>query len=342
MMASATGRPGPMALTDAEPFPDRRRRDPRHAMPSLPVPPAVTAQPFKVAAPITFFYREARLKLLFETLRSLQTLDVALVEARIFTDTSERAHLDRMSRLFGKLTGPRFAVTISTHPEVAPRPRLLPWAHKPWIRELHERRPDITHVVYLEEDIQFNDTNFKYFLIARDLLRGHGLIPGYARFEYNETEHDIFNADQHGQQDFGRYPVIRTAMGHFVALEVPYAAMFVLDRALAAEYIASPSFSLDGSESRVPWGEPERAAMGLTWENVPAGYRHRLVVPLTPRTGTPNSSCWVYHSANNYTNDYRPGPNFILGKTRMDEIFVPETMTSFKEPRAPNWTRETS
>ena len=164
--------------------------------------------------------------------------------------------------------------------------------------------------------------NLAYFCRFRGPLAREGLIPGFVRYEFNRAIGDIFAADQQGKQPWRDRPLVRIDEYAFAELDVPYCAMFLLDRDLLDEYVSSRSFDPQASTDLVGWGTRERAAMGLSWERPPAGFRSRIVVPLIGATRTPHHSSWVYHSPSNYTNDGKPGPNWILGKTRMDDIFT--------------------
>lgn len=82
--------------------------------------------------------------------------------------------------------------------------------------------------------------------------------------------------------------------------------MFILDKDLALEYISSRSFDREQSmDVRPVWGLCERASMGLCFENPPEGFFHRYVIPVNAKTLRTPSWSWVYHIANNYTNNPR-------------------------------------
>ncbi len=272
---------------------------------------------------ITHLFRAARLKYLSEVLFSLYGLDVSRVDVTVFTDASQQSDLALLERLFSKLCSPRMTVAISSHPEVTAALTTLPWIHKAFMKDRHLAQDSpYTHYLYLEDDMLFSQVNLAYFLNFRAGLKAFGLIPGLVRYEYNETEHDIFTAGQLGQQDFLNKTRVVCRDIDLVCLDEPYAALFILDRELMDEYISSRSFDSEASVGVVGWGSVQRAAMGLTWENVPAGFRARQVVPLRTGTTVPDAMCWVRHLPGRYTNDYSASPNFVLGKTPMDGIFV--------------------
>ena len=272
---------------------------------------------------VSHLFRVERLKYLSEVLFSLYGLDVSQLDVTVFTDASEPKDLTILERLFSKFGSSRMTVAISSHPEVAPALTTLPWIHKTFMKERHlAEGSSYTHYLYLEDDMLFSQVNLTYFMDFRAGLRSFGLIPGLVRYEYNETEHDIFTAGQLGRQDFLHKTRVICGNIDFIGLDEPYAAMFILDREMMDEYISSRSFDSEASASVVGWGSVQRAAMGLTWENVPPGFHARQVVPLRSGTTVPDAMCWVRHLPGRYTNDYSSTPNFILGKTPMDGIFT--------------------
>ena len=272
---------------------------------------------------ISHLFRVDRLKYLSEVLFALYGLNVSRLDVTVFTNASASNDLKILEQLFSKFTSPRMTIAISSHPEVTAALMTLPWIHKSFMKDNHlaENSP-YTHYLYLEDDMLFSQVNLTYFVNFSASLRSFGLIPGLVRYEYNETEHDIFTAGQIGTQDFLHKTRVVCNDTDFIGLDEPYAAMFILDREMMDEYVSSRSFDSEASIGVVGWGSVQRAAMGLTWENVPPGFHARQVVPLRTGTTVPDAMCWVKHLPGKYTNDYSPSPNFVLGKTPMDGIFV--------------------
>jgi len=272
---------------------------------------------------ITHLFRVERLRYLSDVLCSLYGLGVARTDVFVFTDTDNLDDLSILRRLFSKFESRSMSVSISSHPEVKSDPRMLPWMHKALLKQKHAdlHRP-YTHYLYVEDDMLFSSGNLRYFLEFRPALKPFGLLPGMVRYEYNDTDHDIFTAGQLGKQDLVKKTRIICGDTDFIGLDEPYAAMFLLDREMMDEYGSSSSFEVEASRGVVGWGYIQRSAMGLTWENVPPGFRSRHVVPLRSRTTIPDAMCWMKHLPGRYTNDYSDTSNFVLGKTRMDEIFM--------------------
>ena len=105
----------------------------------------------------------------------------------------------------------------------------------------------------------------------------------------------------------------------FICPDWPYAAMFMLDRILAAEHVASKAVDAELSREICDWGYAERAAAGMTWVNPPLGFRFRTMLPLCRETQVLAKKCWVFHIPGNYTNTEKDG--FPLGRIPIDEIF---------------------
>ncbi|AQS88911.1 hypothetical protein AA101099_2107 [Neoasaia chiangmaiensis NBRC 101099] len=271
---------------------------------------------------VTFLFRPERLRYLFETIASAAEWGAQDVSCVIFTEAAEEDRLTTLTRLLAKLQRSSFRIAISSHPDVAKRPRHLPWQHKMAMRNAYENLPEAyTHYLYIEDDLRLTRSNLQYFLDFSENLTPYGLLPGFVRYEFNVREGDIFTTDQQGRQRLSGKTMVRIDGRDFISLDVPYAGMFIVERHMMPQYLESPAADRIESRSLVEWGTPERAAMGLTWTDVPADFPSRMVVPLKPGTTMPDPMCWVHHLPDNYTNDYADTPNFILGKTRMDDIF---------------------
>ena len=197
-------------------------------------------------------------------------------------------------------------------------PYHLPWAHKQVItEEFLNGREVYTHYMYLEHDIEISFANFCYFLTYRPALRRFGLLPSFLRVEYNFSDDQLYSTDQVTVTRTDNRRIVRIDRFWFMNVENPYTAMFILDRDLAREYVASRSFDMDASSEVVQWGVRERAAMALCFESVPNGFYSRYVIPANPIDLTVPSLAYVYHTANNYANDPESG----FGKMLMTRLF---------------------
>ena len=207
---------------------------------------------------------------------------------------------------------------IATFPHL-PDPWLLPWCHKYLISdEFVSENSSYTHFIYVEDDILLSYNNFLYFLYYNTILERYGLIPSFQRVEYNNNDNTLYFLDQIGVSTLSGRESVEVGNYSFVNLDFPYNATYILDRNLAIEYLASPSFDRERSKNVKPdWGIAERAAMGLCFENCPNGFANRYASPVDRKTMTTPCWSWVYHLPNNYTqNKFKP-----FGKTRVDQLF---------------------
>jgi len=72
--------------------------------------------------------------------------------------------------------------------------RLLPWYHLNMMKNLFKNE-DITHFIYLEDDILIDRDNFNYWINSRKILKKYNLIPGFIRTEINEIDNQLYAID---------------------------------------------------------------------------------------------------------------------------------------------------
>jgi hypothetical protein len=88
--------------------------------------------------------------------------------------------------------------------------------------------------------------------------------------------------------------------------------MYLYDRELMLEHLSGPSSNPDFG----PWSIREKAAQGLTFVNVPKGFRSRNLVPYDIKRNQIDESCFIHHLPNNYAND----PHSQFGKIPVDQL----------------------
>ncbi len=265
----------------------------------------------RVAAFVTFYYRPHTMQFLHRVLRNLSDLSVERVQISVVTNLADTAPVGAL------------CATHTDDFEVLSFPNLqdpleLTWMHKAPLRLAVLRSPgEFTHFLYLEDDIGFTNRNFEYFNEYASSLGERGLIPGFLRTEFSHAKGLPFATDATELTvDPYTLAVSRTT---FASPRFPYQAFFLMNRALANEYLASRSFDLKRSrEINGDWGARERASMGLCLENVPDTLASRYVLPLR-KDGSPDPMCWVDHMAANYANS---APNSPLGKLPISKVFL--------------------
>jgi Methyltransferase domain len=273
----------------------------------------------EILALITHHYVPERRRWLEEVLRGLADIGARRTHAIIVTNTADSASLTGLRNLVLPHTRADFSAEVVTAPALL-HPHYLPWAQKPLIVERFLRKGStFTHVVSMEDDIAFGRDGFHYWLQYRPLLVAHGLIPSFMRTEMGLGDPLIYATDANAANSMGSRLSVRVGAFTFIALDNPYCALFVLDRALATEYVASDSFHMGSSMSIAPWRARERAAMGLCWENPPPGFPVRHVVPVDEKTMSVAPCSHVRHLPGNYASN----PASPFGKLPVGALLVP-------------------
>jgi hypothetical protein len=274
----------------------------------------------RIAVFITFHYRSDRLKYLCDVLRVLGEYPNKFMKIHICTNSSEGDKLDIIYNLARNLLVGNKILEIYTFPNLE-NPYDLTWSHKSLLKECYFDL-SYSHFIYLEDDVRLSFTNFIYFEKYKNSLREHGLIPSFVRVEYNLKDLDLYLSDHHAKVNLDQRIVIQIEGVSFINTDFPYMAMFILDRHYAEEYIKSRSFDQYKSAQISPWWIAERAAMGLTWEDIPINFSSRLVVPINLNTRLLQPICLIHHIPDNYTNNYSDRPEFVAGRIRVKDGFI--------------------
>ncbi len=280
---------------------------------------------------ITFAFRTHRLRYLFDMVRTLSELPVEHLLVLVHTDTAEAAQVAEIEALldFVRAGNKHFEIVSVAGLE---HPFDLTWADKPSI-PARFLGTDYTHWLHLEDDFRFSYLNLCYFIYARDILRPHGLIPSFARYEWNDQHRALFATDHAHQSNIDIHPRVDAGDVFFMVLDSVYCGCIVLDQELAAEFVQTRSFDRLQSAEVFGWYIQERAAMGLAFENPPPGSFTRLVIPFTKgATVVPATPCLIHHLPNNYTESWFAGtnhPDVPFGRLRLDRIFSPNGEPGF-------------
>ena len=188
----------------------------------------------------------------------------------------------------------------------------LSWAHKPLFRAALDVG-NISHLLYLEDDMLFGPANLDYWVWGRQCLHGTGLIPGFVRFERFSGDSWLTDLKSSIPRPHDTVPTMDDA--EWFSMPNPYQALYVLDRALAIDHFQrSPSRSRIRSRMR-PHDDLASASHGPIYDDAPAPQRWRTVVPLGPE-GI-HSAALVEHTSANYAAD----PSTALGSIRLSEVF---------------------
>jgi len=272
----------------------------------------------RILIAITVHFDVTRLQFLAEVLRSLSDFPVATMNIILVTNTFREEDIVLLKRLCGEVAQGKDS-SIRSYGGLS-HPFDLTWCHKEIIASEFLREPNsqYTHFIYLEDDMRINFSNFCYFMHYRDILRKDGLIPSFLRVEYSANLDGFINTDNLAPTDLSNRPCIDVGDAILVNMLYPYNACYILDVELAAEYVKTRSFDMEDSKEVSAWQVRERAAMGLCFENIPAPFQCRYVVPVLKQSGVAPAYSWISHIANNYADN----PNVQFGKIRMDSLFT--------------------
>lgn len=180
-----------------------------------------------------------------------------------------------------------------------PHPFFLPWYHFNIFRE-DLAKSDSTHFLYLEDDLLFGTQQWNYWLESYQLLRPHGLLPGFVRVERNNADQKLYCTDSVSQVWLEDLQCIKSDYNRwFVETPSPYQAMYLLDRDLLNEHLSGPSSHPDYSHLHTR----EAAAQGLAFHNKPPGFTSRCMLGYFPQQARLDPCCMVEHMSANYAND---------------------------------------
>jgi hypothetical protein len=238
-----------------------------------------------------------------------------------YTGGKTLEHLDEISAGWGQLAheidviiitdqadSPQFQEFVRAHrsfrvqlvqPSLIGHPYFLTWIHREVFNQLHRTNPDISHYLYLEDDILFTTENLAYWLEGREALRELGLLPGFLRFEVDAAGRRLAT-DVLRPEVFASLPRVDSNRSErsWVNLRSSYQGMWFMDRELFEEFLASESFGPDFGH----WRIRERATQGLIFESVPAGCFTRTFLQVA-ETQTLDSRVLVHHLSNRYALD---------------------------------------
>lgn len=261
-----------------------------------------------------------RVPFLAEVLRAIADWDETSVMVTLDTNDLALADEPLIKECAQKLEATGFTLECDQAHGMA-HPFHLTWWHKPRLRswaDKPDRHPEDLFI-YIEDDIVITRENLKYFRRRLPSAKANGVIPGFLRFEKSGGK--LMSPDYRGYQAVqGKQRMVLDGQ-NFIAPEFSYWAGFVMDPELCAEYLKSPWSDLDNADT-MPQSAGHtcrvQSAWALTFVNVPNGLPSRYVVPVD-EADRPLEDCFVWHSANNYTQT--KALNF--GTVPMRSIFQP-------------------
>lgn len=258
----------------------------------------------KLAAIIGFFYNETKLPILFKVCESLVKISNKN-EIYILTNSISPSQKEKIEN------GVDEKIKIILIDEIVHN-RLLPWYHLNLMRKLYDKE-EITHFLYLEDDILFNKSNFNYWINSRKILRKSNLIPGFTRVEINQNNKELYAVDFTKKNNIKKLPKIKVNENYeFVNHKFPYQGMYLYDRELMKEHLQGPSsnpdcghgaFDTNYIDSRmINLDLMAKANIGLTYINTPSGFFNRMVTLFNIKEKEIDYNCQIQHLTNKYTN----------------------------------------
>ncbi len=257
---------------------------------------------------ITFHYVKERIQYLQKTVKFFPQLSR---DTEIFIVTNTKS-LDQHEEI-REAVGNNIKIYVPKH---IGHPYLLTWAHFDIFREFFHANQEITHFMYLEDDIQIKPNNIKYWLKGRENLRKFGLIPSFLRYEIKDSNSEKYSTDITIQVKFNEIPKIKVpdTNYYYINFPQPYQGMYLLDRDLAREHL----FGLSSDPDFGKWRIREKAAQGLTFASIPYGFTSRNLVGYDSSLNQVDHDSLIHHIPNNYANNSQSK----FGKLRIQDLII--------------------
>jgi hypothetical protein len=203
-------------------------------------------------------------------------------------------------------------------PKLLGHPFLLTWGHLDIFRKYFQADPDITHFMYLEDDIEIKPNNIEYWLRGRDDLHETNLIPSFLRYEFASQKTEMYSTDITYSHELKRLPVFDKIGSNYCYINLPkmHQGMYLLDRELAKEHLfgisSHPDFGIKA------WRVRERACQGVMFKNVPPNCFSRNFLGFMKDKNLIDPDALIHHTANTYAND----PKSKFGKIKIKELII--------------------
>lgn len=266
-----------------------------------------------LAIAVTFHFAEHRLQYLGQIASHFGQL-AQHVDVTVVTNVRDTPRQARIRELF-TASAVRLEIVV---PQLLGHPKLLTWCHRAALKDRFEQDASVTHFMYLEDDICVRPRNIAYWLQAREDLRPYGLIPSFLRYEELAIGAGRCSTDVTRRLALRDLPQVRIAPDYaYLNLPQPYQGMYLLDRELMQEHIEGPSWDPNFG----PWGIMEKAAQGLTFAAVPAGFTSRNLLGFDLDSRQIDEDCLIHHTPNNYVSN----PRSKFGKILVQDLVLADS-----------------
>jgi len=266
---------------------------------------SIVEQNIKFVAAITFYYNESKIDNLMKVCKSL-------------SEISNDSEIYIFSNKYSEFLVSKFKknLNININFEIINQPvneRLLPWYHVNLMRNFFNRT-EITHFIYLEDDILLSKKNFYYWINSRKILQKFNLIPGFVRTEQNSIDKKIYAIDFVTKNKIKNIPNLYLNKTYdFINHHYPYQGMYLYDRELMKEYLFGPSsnpdcghgaYNINFLDTRmINLDLMAKANIGLTYMNVPEGFNNRLVTLYNKDQKKIDEVSCIKHLSQRYSNE---------------------------------------
>ena len=232
---------------------------------------------------------------LFEVVKQLNALKVDKIKINIVSNSSDIQSNFKKNTIFYNT---KFHIyknynkfnTIHNSPwnyKNKKSPWLLTWEHKQIILQDIKHSKSNSLFLYLENDIKFTQNNLEYWLSHKENLSRAKLIPSFSIIEYSKNKNEWVSVSEFRSTPlkFSDLKSININGNIYLNLNNPYCASFLMDLDMVTEYSKSKAFNEIESRTLSSWDIGARAAMGLTFVNVPKNFNSRCVIPVSLQNG---------------------------------------------------------
>ena len=281
--------------------------------------------PKKIAAFIIFFYKKERLEFLSKICKNLENLNTEIDLTFVVNDEAYNKR-DEINRLLPQTSSLSYNFF---EPKNLLDPRLLTYSHFEVVKEKLKDK-NVSHFLYLEDDILINVDNIKYWITARESLKNYKLIPSFLRTEINKNDNEIYLVDSIKKNSYFWQPKVFSKKNNVALINLLdyFTPAYLYDRELMEEHINGPSGSIDFGHPTHDerWNIPkmqeqgvmERASSLLAFYNVPKGFLHRNVVPINKQTKIIKEYCLIPHLSNRFTHTKVSS----FGRIKVNDLFI--------------------
>jgi hypothetical protein len=233
-------------------------------------------------------------KYLFEIVKELNTLKVGKIKINIISNSSSiQSNFEKNTKFHNinfyiyKNYDKFNFIYNSPWQHNKKSPWMLTWEHKQIIIQDIKHSNSNSLFLYLENDIKFTQNNLEYWLSHKENLSKKGLIPSFSIIEYSRHRNEWVSVSEFRSTPlkFSELKSININGNIYLNLNNPYCASYLMDLEMVTEYSKSKAFNEIESRTLSDWDIGARAAMGLTFVNVPKNFNSRCVVPVSLQNG---------------------------------------------------------